>query len=85
MSKQQITITPEGLNSVNPVIITDKAADVIEFIVQVFGGNHDKGALTYDDGTIFHAQVYVDTTTFIVAERKVWLAIHACLYPGIRY
>ncbi len=71
MSKQQITSTPEGLNSVNPVIITSGAADVIEFIVQVFGGKHDEGALTYDhDGTIFHSQVYVDTTTFIVAERK---------------
>ena len=71
MSTQSITNTPEGLNSVNPVIITTQAANVIEFIVQVFGGTHDEGALTYDhDGTIFHSQVYVDTTTFIVAERK---------------
>ena len=66
-----ITTAPEGLNSVNPVIITSGASDVIAFIVEVFGGKHDEGALTYDhDGTIFHSQVYVDTTTFIVAERK---------------
>lgn len=71
MDEQPITTTPEGLNSVNPVIITSGASDVIEFIVQVFGGKHDEGALTYDhDGTIFHSQVYVDTTTLIVAERK---------------
>lgn len=66
-----ITTAPDGLNSVNPVIFTKNASDVIEFIVQVFGGKHDTGALTYDhDGTIFHSQVYVDATTFIVAERK---------------
>lgn len=71
MSRQKITTTPEGLNSVNPVIISEKATDVIEFIVQVFGGKHDEGALAYDhDGTIIHSQVYVDNTTFIVGERK---------------
>lgn len=71
MPKEKITSTSKGRSSVNPVIISDKAADVIAFIVHVFGGKHDEGALTYDhDGTIFHSEVHVDDTTLIVAERK---------------
>lgn len=72
MSKNQsITVCPEGLNSVNPIIFSEDALKTIEFIVKVFGGTHDEGALTYDpDGKIFHSQVFVDTTSFTIVERK---------------
>ena len=71
MLATQITTAPEGESSVNPVIITENAMDVIRFIVEVFGGKTDEGALAYDhDGTIFHSETRVDKTKFIVAERR---------------
>lgn len=71
MSQATITTAPEGFNSVNPVIISSEAEKVIAFLVDVFGGAEDEGARTYDeDGTIFHSEVMIDTTKFIVAERK---------------
>lgn len=71
MSTNRITTAPDGESSVNPVIFTENAADVITFIVEVFGGKTDEGALTYDeDGTIFHSETSVDKTKFIIAERK---------------
>lgn len=66
-----ITTAPEGENSVNPVIITKNASEVIQFIVEVFGGKVDENTVTYDeDGTIIHSETKVDSTKFIVADRK---------------
>lgn len=71
MSAKNITTAPEGENSVNPIIMAENAADLIKFIVEVFGGRTDEGALTYDDdGTIFHSETTVDKTKFIIADRK---------------
>lgn len=71
MSKQSITTAPEGLNSVNPVIISDKAVDTVKFIIEVFGGAENEDVRTYDDdGTIIHSEVKIDNTTLIVADRK---------------
>lgn len=71
MSIAHATTAPDGENSVNPVIITENAAELIKFIVEVFGGKTDEGALAYDeDGTIFHSETRVDSTKFIIADRK---------------
>ncbi len=69
--KSKITDAPQGENSVNPVIITNAATKVIQFIVEVFGGKLDENTVTYDeDGTIIHSETTVDNTKFIVADRK---------------
>lgn len=71
MATTPITSAPDGESAVNPIIMTENAADLIKFIVEVFGGKTDDGALAYDnDGTVFHSETMVDKTKFIVADRK---------------
>ncbi|TGN09360.1 hypothetical protein [Leptospira ilyithenensis] len=58
MEKQKSLSIPEGYNTVNPFMITDKATLVIQFITEVFGGVESKEALIYDDdGLVLYSEV----------------------------
>lgn len=71
MRMQENTLVPDGINTVNPFIITKNASEVIEFITKVFGGKEDKEALTYDtDGLIIHSEVRVGNSTIMLGDQK---------------
>lgn len=62
---------PEGYNTVNPFIITDNSRELVQFIVDVFGGEESPDALTYDsDGLVLHSEVRVGNSTIMIADRK---------------
>lgn len=68
---EQATNLPEGYNTVNPFIICDNAGELLKFIVDVFGGEESKDALTYDhDGLVLHSEVRVGNSTIMLADRK---------------
>lgn len=52
-------------------IINDSAGDMMQFIVDVFGGVESKDSLTYDnDGLVLHSEVRVGNSTIMIADRK---------------
>ena len=62
---------PAGANAVNPFIITDDAATVIDFIVDVFGAKDVPEARTLDtDGLILHSELRLGDSLLMVADRK---------------
>jgi PhnB protein len=66
-----IPAAPEGSNTVNPFIMADSAAALIEFIVEVFGATDVTEARTLDtDGLILHSELRLGDSTLTVADRK---------------
>ena len=62
---------PEGSNTVNPFIMSDGAAALIDFIVAVFGATDVAEARTLDtDGLILHSELRLGDSTVTVADRK---------------
>ncbi|WP_378786013.1 VOC family protein [Nonomuraea fastidiosa] len=62
---------PACANTVNPFIITDDAATVIDFIVDVFGAKDVPEARTLDtDGLILHSELRLGDSLLMVADRK---------------
>jgi len=58
---------PEGYSSVSPYLIVERAQEVIDFMIEVFGG----GALRrYEmpDGSIMHAEVRIDDSVIMIGE-----------------
>jgi uncharacterized glyoxalase superfamily protein PhnB len=62
---------PAGSNTVNPFIIADGAADLIDFLTEVFDAEDVPEARTLDtDGLILHAELRVGDSLLTVADRK---------------
>jgi PhnB protein len=62
---------PAGYGTVNPFIITDDAAGLIEFLREVFGATERPEARTTDvDGLLLHAELAFGDTTIMFANRK---------------
>ncbi|WP_191299989.1 VOC family protein [Lentzea cavernae] len=65
---------PEGRNTVNGFVITDHAADLIEFLQHVFDAVEDPEARAPDyaagDGSLIHAEVRIGNSLLMVADRK---------------
>jgi PhnB protein len=62
---------PAGSNTVNPFILVDGAAALIDFLVEVFGAEDVPQARTLDtDGLILHAELRVGDSLLTVADRK---------------
>lgn len=62
---------PEGSNTVSPFIMTENAAELIEFLENVFGAIDVPEARTLDgDGTILHSELLIGDSMITVADRK---------------
>lgn len=62
---------PEGSNTVNPFIMTDRAASLIDFIAKVFGATEVTEARTADtDGLILHSELRLGDSLLTIADRK---------------
>ncbi|WP_308798150.1 VOC family protein [Agromyces silvae] len=62
---------PEGSNTVNPFIMADRAAELIEFLVAVLDAADVPEARTLDtDGLILHAELKVGDSLLTIADRK---------------
>ncbi|HJS35772.1 MAG TPA: VOC family protein [Pseudoxanthomonas sp.] len=62
---------PAGSNTVNPFLITDRASDLIAFLVDVFGAEEVPEARTLDtDGLILHAELRIGDALLTLADRK---------------
>jgi PhnB protein len=62
---------PDGYATVNPFIISDDSAGLIEFLKQVFGATERPEARTMDhDGLLLHAELAIGDATIMFGERK---------------
>lgn len=62
---------PAGSNTVNPFVMTDDAARIIDFLVEVFGAIDVPEARTLDtDGLILHSELRIGDSTITIADRK---------------
>lgn len=62
---------PAGSNTINPFLMTDDAARVIEFLIEVFGAVDVPEARTVDtDGLILHSELRIGDSMVTVADRK---------------
>ena len=67
----KIPNAPASYRTINPFIITKDAAKVIEFCEDVFGGESQPDALTYEpDGLILHSEVRIGDSLVQVADRQ---------------
>ncbi|MEV4805901.1 VOC family protein [Nonomuraea sp. NPDC049421] len=66
-----MTAVPAGSNTVNPFIVTDDAAGLIDFLIAVFGAVDVPEARTNDkDGLILHSELRVGDSLLTIADRK---------------
>lgn len=62
---------PAGSNTVNPFLMTDDAARIIDFVIEVFGATDVPEARTVDtDGLILHSELRIGDSVITVADRK---------------
>lgn len=62
---------PAGSNTVNPFLMTDDAAGIIDFLIEVFGATDVPEARTIDtDGLILHSELRIGDSVITVADRK---------------
>lgn len=62
---------PAGSNTVNPFLVVDRAAALIDFLVDVFGAQDVPDARTLDtDGLILHAELRLGDSLLTIADRK---------------
>lgn len=62
---------PAGSNTVNPFVMTDNAADLIDFVIEVFEAEDVPDARTIDtDGLILHAELRIGDSVVVIADRK---------------
>ncbi|NUS73028.1 MAG: VOC family protein [Corynebacteriales bacterium] len=67
----RVSNLPTGSNTVNPFIMTDQAADLIDFLIKVFGALEVPEARTLDsDGLILHSELRIGDSMITVADRK---------------
>ncbi|MEV4569244.1 VOC family protein [Nonomuraea sp. NPDC049419] len=66
-----MTAVPAGSNTVNPFIVTDDAAGLIDFLIAVFGAVDVPEARTNDkDGLVLHSELRVGDSLLTIADRK---------------
>lgn len=66
-----IPARPDGSNTVNPFLMTDDAARIIDFLTRVFGAIDVPEARTLDtDGLILHSELRIGDSLITVADRK---------------
>lgn len=64
-------IAPDGYNTINSFIITERASAMISFLTEVFGAQEVAGAHTLDDdGLLLHSELKIGDSTVMVADRK---------------
>ena len=62
---------PVGSNTINPFLMTDDAAGIIAFLVEVFGAVDVPEARTLDtDGLVLHSELLIGDSLITVADRK---------------
>ncbi|MGW9157201.1 MULTISPECIES: VOC family protein [unclassified Microbacterium] len=62
---------PAGSNTVNPFLMTDDAARIIDFVIEVFEATDVPEARTVDtDGLILHSELRIGDSVITVADRK---------------
>lgn len=63
---------PEYTHTVNPLVITEDARKLIEFLEEVFGAVEDKNALAFSDmdNKLFNSSVRIGDTTLNIFDRK---------------
>ncbi|MFL1378779.1 MULTISPECIES: VOC family protein [unclassified Nocardiopsis] len=62
---------PQGSATVDPFIMADRAPELIDFIVDVFGARNVHEARTLDsDGLVLHAELRLGDSLITVADRK---------------
>jgi len=62
---------PAGSNTINPSLMTDDAARIIDFVIEVFGATDVPEARTVDtDGLILHSELRIGDSVITVADRK---------------
>lgn len=62
---------PAGSNTINPFLMTDDAARIIAFLIDVFGAVDVAEARTLDtDGLILHSELRIGDSVITVADRK---------------
>lgn len=62
---------PAGSNTINPFVMTDDAARIIDFLIEVFGAIDVPEARTFDtDGLILHSELRIGDSLITVADRK---------------
>ena len=62
---------PAGSNTVNPFLMTDDAARIIDFVIEVFGATDVPEARTVEtDGLILHSELRIGDSAITVADRK---------------
>jgi PhnB protein len=67
----QISVVPEGYNSVNPWIIPKGAERLISFLEEVFEGQEVTEARTYDhDNLLIHAEVKIGNSIIGIFDSK---------------
>lgn len=71
MSTTRSTPIPSGYSAMNPFFIARDADGLLRFVREVFGGEERLAGRTLDvDGLLLHAEIELDGTTLMVAERK---------------
>lgn len=65
---------PSGENTINGFVIVDGAAELIEFLIAVFGATEISEARSPDvfagDGTLIHAEARIGNSKIMLADRK---------------
>lgn len=62
---------PAGSNTINPFLMTDDAARIIDFVIEVFRATDVPEARTVDtDGLILHSELRIGDSVITVADRK---------------
>lgn len=62
---------PAGSKTVNPFLMTDDAARIIDFVIEVFDASDVPQARTLDtDGLILHSELRIGDSMITVADRK---------------
>jgi len=65
------TPIPSGYSALNPFFVVRGADALLTFLQEVFGGQERRAARTVDvDGLLLHAELEIDGTTLMLAERK---------------
>ncbi|MDR7277557.1 VOC family protein [Catenuloplanes atrovinosus] len=63
-------VAPDGAAALNPFVIVDDAAGLIEFVCEVFGVTETVAARTpMPDGKLIHAQVRLGTVDLMMVDR----------------
>jgi PhnB protein len=70
-TRPQTPAKPDGYATINPFIISDDSAGLIEFLKEVFAAAERPDARTMDqDGLLLHAEIVIGDATIMFGERK---------------